>query len=386
MIKKSNFGEIREYLIKNANSIQRRATQHHKELLGGNHFRSEVIEKYQELHIEVVNQLALHLDSSELKKGRRVFKELGEKLAKDSVKDRLTIEEATDGIIFLKQTMWEKLAEGDFLKKLTNEEYYEITQMTGTLVDIVVSKIAFTYHNYYSSVNEQQQRLKNEFIGMASHELKTPVTSIKAFAQVLQSRFAKAGDLESAQLLLKMDGQLEKLTSLIGDLLDVTKLETGKLQFHRKFFDLKDLVSEIVEEMQRTTERHKIQIKLGSPVNLYGDRDRIGQTLTNLLTNAIKYSPKANKIVVSTKADKKEATVCIQDFGVGIPKEAQGKVFDQFYRVAGRNEETYSGMGLGLYVSKEIINRHNGRIWLESEKGKGSKFYFALPISKNNHN
>jgi signal transduction histidine kinase len=381
-MKQHTFLAIRKYLIENADAIQKEATQHHKELLGGERFRSEVIEKYQVNHVKVVQELAKHLTTPDIKKGAVVFKKLGEILAKDAVKDNLTIEEAIDGIIFLKQTVWKSLKKEGYLQQLTTVEFYTISQATGTYTDIVVSKIAFTFHNHFSEKKEKQEKQKNDLIGMASHELKTPVTSVKAFAQVLQNRFTKAGDEQSAMLLRKMDAQLDKLTSLIGDLLDVTKIETGKLQFHKKFFDFNEMVTEIVEEMQRTTERHKIITKLDKTKNLYGDHDRIGQTLTNLLTNAIKYSPAADKIIITTTVSKKDVTLSIQDFGVGIPKESQDKIFNQFYRVSGKSEETFPGMGLGLFVSAEIIKRHNGKIWVESEKGRGSKFYFTLPFTK----
>jgi signal transduction histidine kinase len=392
---KNTTSEIKDYLIKNADALQKKATEHHKEFLGGERFRTEIIQKYQENHIKVVHALANHLLDSDINKNLDVFKELGETLAHDSVKDGLTIEEATDGIIFLKQTVWEGIEKEGFLKKLTIEAFYSITRITGTYVDVVVSKVAFTYHKFYRDLTELQGKQKNEFIGLVSHELKTPVTSVKAFAQVLQNRFSKAGDVSAASLLMKMDTQLDKLTGLIADILDVTKLETGKMQFHKKLFDFNGLVEEICEEMQRTTHKHTIITKLGKTKSIYGDRDRIGQVLINLLTNAIKYSPSADTIIITTKPNKNSILLCITDFGIGIEKEAQKKVFEQFYRESGKNEDTFAGMGLGLYVSSEIIQKHNGEIWVDSEKGKGSTFCFTLPIyekgevqyeKKENHN
>lgn len=378
------FASIKDFLIENAFQIQKRATEHHKELLGGDTFRSEVIDSYQVNHTKIVQALADHLTSNDSKKKTKIFYKLGETLAKDSVKDGLTLEEAIDGIIFLKQALWEKLEEQGLLNDLSVKQFYTITQVTGTLVDIVVSKIAFTYHRLYIERKEKQDIKKNEFIGLISHELKTPVTSVKAFAQVLQRRFARSGDEQAATLLLKMDAQLDKLSGLIADIVDVTKLETGRLQYHKEYFDYNELVQEIVEQMQRTTAKHTIVTHLDKTKSLYADRNRIGQVLINLITNAIKYSPQADRIIVKTQAGKDDITLCIQDFGVGIPKEAQDKVFNQFYRVDGKNETTFSGMGLGLYVSAEIIKRHKGKIWVTSEKGKGSTFCFTLPSKKQN--
>jgi PAS domain S-box-containing protein len=227
---------------------------------------------------------------------------------------------------------------------------------------------------------KQLESQKDDFMGIVSHELKTPVTSLKAFTQVLQYRFAQAGDERSAALLGKMDMQINKLTSLIGDLLDVTKIEGGKLQFNEANFPFDELVAEIVEEIQRTTSKHTIE-KVGSTnKTVFGDKDRIGQVISNMLTNAIKYSPHANKIIVKTTADKDNVTLCVQDFGVGIPKERQEQVFERFYRVSGN--DTISGIGLGLYISAEIIKRQHGKIWVESEEGRGSTFYFSLPVQK----
>ncbi len=222
-------------------------------------------------------------------------------------------------------------------------------------------------------------RQKDEFIGITSHELKTPVTSMKIFAQVLQKKFLKAGDLKSASLLEKMDVQLDKLTNLITDLLDITRIETGKFSFDNEVFDLNTLISEIVEEMQRTT-THKIKKKLGKTQLLFADRNRIEQVIINFLSNAIKYSPHADTVVISTSVKQGEVSVCVEDFGIGIASEHQSRIFSRFFRVSGSKENTYPGIGLGLYISSEIIRRQGGKIWIESEEGRGSRFYFRLPV------
>lgn len=229
---------------------------------------------------------------------------------------------------------------------------------------------------------KELERQKDEFIGIASHELRTPVTSIKAYGQALKSQFSKKGDLKVVGLLEKMDSQINKLTNLIGDLLDVTKIQSGRLEFNREYFDFNKMVSEVVDEIQFTSNSHKLQKRFGESEKIYSDRERIGQVLTNLITNAIKYSPNSKKILVTTKTNNSLVTLSVQDFGVGIPKSKQNKVFEQFFRVSGPNKNTYPGLGLGLYISSQIIKREGGRIWVESVVGKGSKFYFSLPIKK----
>jgi PAS domain S-box-containing protein len=230
------------------------------------------------------------------------------------------------------------------------------------------------------SERKRLERQKDEFIGVATHELKTPVTSIKAYTQILQHRFMKEGDTRSSDMLSKMDMQLNKLISLISDLLDVTKIEGGKLSFMKEEFVMDELVSELVEELQRTTAHHTITITGNIQRSIIADRDRTGQVVTNLITNAIKYSPSSNKIVVHLKTVSDGVQVSVQDFGVGIPLEKQSKVFERFYRVSGPKEDTFPGLGLGLYISSEIIKRQGGKIWVESIEKEGSTFGFTLPF------
>ncbi|RZK50656.1 MAG: PAS domain-containing protein [Pedobacter sp.] len=226
------------------------------------------------------------------------------------------------------------------------------------------------------------QQQKDDFIGVASHELKTPVTSIKAYTQILEKLLVRKGDLKEAAMIAKMDAQINRLTVLIGDLLDVTKINSGKMQFNNQHFDFNELAREIVEDLQRTTERHTIELQLNFEGDVYADRDRIGQVITNLISNAIKYSPDADTIIVKSVNGDDELVFSVQDFGLGIEKSKKHRVFEQFYRASGHMQHTYPGLGLGLYIATEIIQREHGRIWVDSELGKGSTFSFALPLKK----
>jgi PAS domain S-box-containing protein len=223
---------------------------------------------------------------------------------------------------------------------------------------------------------------KDVFIGMASHELKTPVTSIKAYGQVLQHMFEKEGNETAVAYMQKMDKQVNKLTSLIGDLLDVTKIQSGRLVVQEEEYDLAALVNEIVADMQLTSAHHTIIKKSDGPIMMYGDKERTGQVITNLISNAIKYSPRGGDIIITTTVGEKDVTVCVQDFGIGISAGHINKVFEQFFRVSGDGDHTYPGLGLGLYICGEIIKRQGGKIWAESTKGEGSSFYFSLPKKK----
>jgi PAS domain S-box-containing protein len=227
---------------------------------------------------------------------------------------------------------------------------------------------------------KQMQRQKDDFLGIASHELKTPVTSIKAYAQVLGAMLIKEGETKKAEMVLRMDAQVNRLTNLIGDLLDVTKINSGRLQFNKTWFDFNKAIRENMDDLQHTTNKHTLIEDFRATGEVYSDKDRIGQVITNLITNAIKYSPHADKIIVSTRIKGNEVTVCVQDFGIGIPTDKADRVFEQFYRVSGTKQHTFPGLGLGLYISSEIVKREGGRMWVNSVEGKGSTFCFALPV------
>jgi len=233
-------------------------------------------------------------------------------------------------------------------------------------------------------ITEQKylQQQKDNFIGIASHELKTPVTSIKAYTQVLERVLRKNGSIKEAAMISKMDGQLNRLTSLIGDLLDVTKINSGRLQFNDRKFEFNTVVAELVEDLQRTTQNHVLKTAYSDPVEIFADEERIGQVITNLITNAIKYSPGTDRIDISTEIVGNEIKFCVKDYGIGLSKENLKKVFEQFYRVTGDMQHTFPGLGLGLYISAEIIRRAGGHIWVDSIEGAGATFCFTLPIRK----
>ena len=222
---------------------------------------------------------------------------------------------------------------------------------------------------------------KDDFIKMANHELKTPVTTIKGYVQMLLKSNKNSDDAFLVTALSTVDKQVTKLTKLIGDLLDVTKIETGSLPINKEKFTLDELVKETSVHIQTAFPTHTINIVQNDYCMVYADRDRINQVLVNLFTNAIKYSPFANEVTVWVKNEDNHAFVTIKDNGIGIAAEDQDKIFERFYRVAGKDEKTFPGFGIGLFIVKEIVQRHNGNIWVTSEKGKGSAFTFMLAVN-----
>jgi PAS domain S-box-containing protein len=271
-------------------------------------------------------------------------------------------------------------------------QYYETVRVRkdGTKVDVSlsISPVKDSEGNIIGAAKiarditerKELERRKDEFISMASHELKTPVTSLKGFTQLLHRRFRQRDDEESLRFLARMDAQIANLTKLISDLLDISKMQTGQLAYREEPFDLDALVQEIVENVQGITQTHRLVVENPARVRVYGDRDRIGQVLINLLTNAIKYSPNADRVIVRITTDGANALVSVQDLGMGIDEAYQEKIFERFYQVNEPEMQTYPGLGIGLYIASEIIKRHQGRIWVQSRKGEGSTFSFSLPL------
>jgi len=226
---------------------------------------------------------------------------------------------------------------------------------------------------------QQAITVRDEFITLASHELKTPLASIKMYGQILHKQLEKRGDTALMNFLEKMDQQTDRLTLLVNDLLNVSKIQHGKLEYNFEDVDLTTLVHDIVEVMRQVSLKHTIFIEGEIKKTVRADPFRIYQVLTNLLTNAIKYSPEADKILVRLSTDKKFVKITVQDFGIGIDPDHQEKVFDQFYRIIDPNKRKFSGLGMGLFISHEIIDRHGGSMSVKSDKGKGSQFSFTLP-------
>ncbi len=226
--------------------------------------------------------------------------------------------------------------------------------------------------------SQQAVALRDDFISAASHELKTPVTSLKIYTEMLLRQADQRGDDKSSRHLGTMNAQIERLTVLISDLLDVSKIEAGRLELRQEMFDPRRLVEEVVETIQATT-THCIEMTGHADRPVVGDWERLGQVFTNLLTNAVKYSPRADRIVVRVGEDPESVTVEVEDFGIGMDAEHLEKVFDRFYRVSSTDEKTFPGLGMGLFISHEIVRRHGGSLGVTSEKGRGSVFRVVLP-------
>lgn len=550
---------MKQFLLMNADPIEKEATRLHKVYLGTKYLRSDFLAKYQHNHLVTLKEIAAHLEQDDTKSQAEKFRNLGKLFAKESVQDGLTLEEAVDGTIFLKQALWQSVKKAGLLKELTLDDYFVLSQRIGTYIDILTSKLAFTYHNelqyvennlrylaeasrilsssldYQTTLNtvaelavpkiadwcavdmldsngkvmqvaiahkdhkkvkwakklrEQQPMdmeaptgvpnvlrtgrseiypvitdemlvalsknkkelelarsigftsamivpilardkpvgaitfvtaetdhhysqadllmaeelgtrasvaienatlykgskeaisLRDEFISVASHELKTPVTSVKMFTQVLKKHSEQIGDTKAVSHLSRMDKQINKLTELIYDLLNISKIQAGKMEFKQKVFELDPFVKEMVEVLQQSEDKHKLVLKGHTDKKVYGDEERIGQVINNLVSNAVKYSPKADRVIIKLSSHTDTVTVSVEDFGIGMEKEHLNRIFERFYRVYDTTDKTFPGLGIGLYISSEIIKRHGGTLRVDSRPGKGSVFSFTLPVTK----
>lgn len=231
------------------------------------------------------------------------------------------------------------------------------------------------------SERKQLEQRKDEFISIASHELRTPLTTIKAYLQLLHRILTYEGNEKTLAFLNKANIQVTRLNSLITDLLDVSKMQAGKVQYTLAELSLDEVIAEAVGNIQPTANNHQIIVTGKAKVKVWGDRHRLEQVVNNLLSNAIKYSPEAKQVVLTVKRQKESVVVSVQDFGIGISKKNQAQLFTRFYRVESTAEK-FSGLGIGLYISAEIIQRHLGKMWVKSTEGKGSTFFFQLPIAE----
>lgn len=229
---------------------------------------------------------------------------------------------------------------------------------------------------------KQAEQFRNAFIGVASHELRGPVSSIKGYTQILQKRAQKAEDKLAATTLEKVNGQVSKLNELINHLLDISRIQSGKLQLDKVHFDLNSLATDIVDELQSGTTTHHLVLQGSIKENVYADKFRLGQVLTNLISNAIKYSPGAAKVTIRLSEDQRKSLcqVSVQDYGIGIPEDEQQNLFQAFSRASNVQNKKIQGIGLGLHISAEIVREHGGKIWLESTPENGSIFHFNLPL------
>ncbi|KAA9038421.1 PAS domain S-box protein [Ginsengibacter hankyongi] len=224
---------------------------------------------------------------------------------------------------------------------------------------------------------------KNEFLSIASHELKTPLTTLKAYASMALAFSEHQGPDMMRDYLFKIDQYCNKLTFLINELLDVSKIHAGRLILNHTEVDTDQFLPDVLNSMQQITQTHRIVLEQNHPAKVHMDPLRLEQVITNIIGNAAKYSPGQEKIIVNSVRNCDEIVMSFRDFGIGIPEEKLEKIFDRFYRVDEESNK-FSGLGIGLFVSSEIVKQHGGKIWATVNDDGGSTFYFTLPAVDRN--
>jgi signal transduction histidine kinase len=251
---------------------------------------------------------------------------------------------------------------------LYNEEG-ELTNIIANVVDITRFREA--------------EEMKSTFVSVVSHELKTPVSLIKGYAGTLAREDAQWDTATLREGLQVIEEEADRLNDLINNLLDASRIQAGAFKVERSELCLPRLAERVVENFRLQTDKHHLVTDFPKDYpDVMGDEERLRQVLNNLISNAIKYSPQGGEIRIGGWADRESATVYVADQGIGIPVEEQANIFQRFYRVDSSLRRSTQGTGLGMFLSKSIVDAHGGRIWLRSEPGKGTTVFFALPLKE----
>lgn len=223
---------------------------------------------------------------------------------------------------------------------------------------------------------------QSQFIAALGHELKTPITIIASYSHLLKQAFENNNRDAFDRYLQVIEDRVETLTKLIQGLLDTIKLGAGKRVFHDELLDLDQEIKEIVEQMQETIDTHRLKLTGQTKAKLKIDPSRLFEIIANLITNAVKYSPKQDKVEIKLKQYQNYAQISVRDYGQGITAKEAKHLFEPFYRTKKAEEQDIKGLGMGLFLSRQIINHYQGEIWFATEKGEGTTFYVNLPIKR----
>ena len=246
------------------------------------------------------------------------------------------------------------------------DQQENINHFSGVVMDITLQK--------------QNELRKNKFIGMVSHELKTPLTSLKAYIQLLSKWARQQKDNFSMGTLTKLEKQVKKMTSMINGFLNLSGAESGKIQLNKRDFEIQELLAEIIEESKELSPDQPIHFNAKQHINLNADREKIEQVVINLISNAVKYSNPGSPVVLSYFKEESFLKISVKDTGIGIAPEDIKKLFKAHSRIKTSQTESISGFGIGLYLCQQIILFHQGAIGVESQPGQGSTFWFTLPL------
>jgi len=281
----------------------------------------------------------------------------------------------------------------DILARLKNNETLhnyraDLKCKDGTLKHVLISSNVFRKEEKFihtrcftrdiTPLVLEEQR-KNDFVSMVSHELKTPLTTILSYVQVMLHKSRKSEDNFITQALIRTEKQAKSMTRLINDFLNISRLEQSAIELNIEKFELHLLVQEVIQEIQLNSHAHNIEFVHAGATLVWADRAKIAQVMINLISNAIKYAPEGSTIIVGCEPDGSQVKIYVRDQGIGINETDQKRLFERFYRVQNEATKHSTGFGIGLYLVSEILRYHGAVIKVESSVGQGSLFYFTLP-------
>lgn len=316
-------------------------------------------------------------DSAERLFGYSAKEIIGKSILQIIPADRKTEEED----ILLQLRQGESVKHFETVRVNKSGEFIDVSLTISPLLDsdghiIGISKIA-------RDITERKEgdKRKNDFISLVSHELKTPLTSILLYTQLLDKKIVQAQYEELSQLSRRVELHAKRMNNLLADYLNLSRIEQGKAELNLMHFDLADLIKEVVSDAELFESHHRFIIKGEQELQVYADRDKICQVLTNLISNAVKYSPAGGDILITYTIDSRQTSIRVSDQGIGISKKDQENLFQRFYRVKDQRSKNVSGFGIGLYLVAEILRLHGRQILIDSKIGKGSTFSFTLDVA-----
>lgn len=276
---------------------------------------------------------------------------------------------------------WRKLQQRKTLRgivEISSKDSHKYMLEYNANAQFLPGQTLFAMRDVTKRIEEENRR--QHLVSIVSHELRTPITSIKVFTDLLRLRFKNTSDEKILNYLTKIDEKSNNLTDLISDLLDLARIDAGTLEFSYEMFDFDDFIKQYLSEARLMIVSHKISVRGKTGQTIVTDKIRLTQVFNNLIRNAAKYSANSDKIVVKLSAVDDWITICIQDFGIGIPKIDQTKIFNLYYR-SQQSSSHASGLGVGLYITSQIIKKMGGKIWVKSKAGSGSSFFINIPVN-----
>ena len=289
----------------------------------------------------------------------------------------------------LKTSLTQRAHQELVVQQYTTPFETELVCKDGSRLDVLMGGVAFHGEVLQgigfvldNSARKELERRKDDFLCMASHELRTPLTAVKLQTQLLKKRLVRQSLHEAAAALVRLEEPLHLLERLVGELLDITRIQEGRLEYLQEPVDLDALLQEVADTMQQMDPTHTIEVRGTVSRLLLGDKGRLAQVFFNLISNAIKYAPDAPLIDIEVSTSAEAATIAVRDHGIGIPQEQCEKIFERFYRVSNPSQLMVPGLGMGLSIATEIVKRHSGTITVDSEVGKGSTFHVTLPLTR----